>query len=76
MKIILHRNHYDLPSYTMSDMNDYYKEYMNLLRELAEKDREIGILRDESGIAREAIERYCHPQLLSSADKWLKAKGL
>jgi hypothetical protein len=46
-----------------------------LLKEISTKDKLISFLRNESGIAREAIERYCPPELLHSADKWLKTKG-
>ena len=49
---------------------------IELLKELSEKDRLISILRDESCVAREAIERYCPPDLFHSANTWLKEKGL
>ena len=58
------------------DLEDSYNGYMELLRELADKQQEVTMLRGESGIAREAIQRYCPPELTSSADRWLRDKGL
>ena len=52
------------------------KEYMRLLRELADKDAEIAILRSESGIAKEAIDRFCAPEIYPLAMKWLRKKGI
>jgi len=60
----------------MALLDDAYKQHMKLLREIAEKNQEIAILRDESGIAKEVIQRFVHPDLLHSAEKWLKDKGL
>ena len=53
-----------------------YNAYIELAKELAEKSKEVVMLRSESGIAREAIQRYCPPDLYPSADKWLREKGL
>jgi len=49
---------------------------IELLKEISQKDVLIMNLRNESGIAREAIQRYCPPELFESADRWLMKKNL
>ena len=56
--------------------NQKYDAYIEALKEIAQLNQEVLMLRDESGIAREAIDRYCPPELRESADKWLMEKGL
>ena len=53
-----------------------YNAYIELAKELAKKTSEVTMLRSESGIALEAINRYCPPELYESAREWLKTKGL
>ncbi len=57
-------------------LNEAYNKHMELLQELAEKDKEIAMLRNDSIVAREAIQRYCPLELFPSADKWLRERGL
>ena len=52
------------------------KEHVSLMRQLSEKEGEITMLRGESGIAKEAIDRYCPPEFYAAAMHWLKSKGL
>jgi len=60
----------------MSLIEKAMQREIELLREISAKDQLISSLRNESGIAREAIERYCPPDLFESANKWMKSKGL
>ena len=60
----------------MSFKDDAMREHIRLLKEVAEKDALISELRDSGQIAREAVERYCPPELLSSAENWLRSKSL
>jgi len=49
-------------------------DYLELLREMEEKDRRIAALHGAEKIAIEAIDRYCPPELRQSAEKWLESK--
>ena len=52
------------------------REHVQLMRIIGEKDAEIAQLRAESGVAREAVDRFCAPSLRPGAIKWLEGKGL
>ena len=54
----------------------FMKEHVSLVKEIAEKDVEINELRDAARIVREAIDRYCPPNLRGSAEEWLRQKGI
>ena len=49
--------------------------HIELQREILDKDRLINNLRSQPRIAREAIERYCPPELCAQAHEWLETKG-
>lgn len=60
----------------MNIIEQFMKREVEYIKEISEKDRLILNLRNESGIAREAIENYCPSELRDSAERWLKHKGL
>ena len=60
----------------MNMLDKAMQEHCSLLREIAEKDAQIAILRDDARLTREAIARYCHPELRDSAENWLASKGI
>jgi len=60
----------------MALIDEAIKEHLRLVKEIANKDTEIASLRNEAGIAKEAIDRYCPPELRDSAERWLRSKGI
>ena len=60
----------------MDIIEQFMKREVEYIKEISEKDRLILNLRNESGIARDAIQRYCPGILRDSAERWLKHKGL
>ena len=52
------------------------ERHIELMGEITGKDKIITMLRGESGIAREAVQRFCPPELFASAQKWLTEQGI
>jgi hypothetical protein len=52
------------------------KKQVELMQEISELQREIAMLRNESGVAREVIKRYVSPEMQSQADHFLREQSL
>ena len=60
----------------MSLIDDAIRVHTELMERISVLTNEVTILRSESGIAREAIDRFCSPDLRDTAERWLREKGL
>ena len=60
----------------MPMIDDAYRVHSELRREIDRLNTKINVLRNESGIAREAVDRFCPPELRPVAEEWLREKGL
>ena len=56
-------------------IDDVIRVHADLMKEISKLTKEVIMLRGESGIAREAVDRFCPPGLRDTAEKWLRAKG-
>ena len=55
--------------------DDVIRAHTEMMKEISNLTKEVIMLRGESGIAREAVDRFCPPKLRDTAEKWLRAKG-
>ena len=60
----------------MALIDDTIRTHAELMQEISKLTKEVIMLRGESGIAIEAIDRFCHLNLRPAAEKWLREKGL
>lgn len=53
-----------------------YRAYINALAEIAALQAENAKLREPHRTVREAVDRFCPPELRHSAEHWMRAKGI
>jgi len=58
------------------DIDDAMRVHLELLEEISLLQNQVMKLRDRGKIVREVVDRFVHPDLRDSAEKWLSDRGL